>query len=142
MALWGNQITEFTPLSFQQDLRTYVAPDLEQLQRRIDNKESVWCGWDRFFGASDTECVTRISPFGQTLVAVADAKGTQRLQSGASTNMQPPQRWSIPRHNRHESHLQHIDQIARLMQASFAALSDPAGGCGLCESASDGWSDV
>ncbi|BDA46042.1 probable nuclear envelope integral membrane protein 1 [Coccomyxa sp. Obi] len=64
------------------DLRTYVAPDLEQLQRRIDNKESVWCGWDRFFGASDTECVTRISPFGQTLVAVADSKGTQRLQSG------------------------------------------------------------
>lgn len=61
-----------------------MAPDLEQLQRRIENKESVWCGWDRFFGASDTECVTRISPFGQTLVAVADSKGTQRLQSGAS----------------------------------------------------------
>ncbi|CAL8462177.1 g1708 [Coccomyxa elongata] len=64
------------------DLRTYVAPDLEQLQRRIEKKESVWCGWDRFFGASDTECVTRVSPFGQTLVAVADSKGTQRLQSG------------------------------------------------------------
>ncbi|EIE24259.1 hypothetical protein COCSUDRAFT_65818 [Coccomyxa subellipsoidea C-169] len=64
------------------DLRTYVAPDLEQLQRRIENRESVWCGWDRFLGASDTECVARISPFGQMLVAVADSKGTQRLQSG------------------------------------------------------------
>lgn len=66
----------------QQDLRTYVAPDLEQLKRRIEKRESIWCGWDRFLGASDTECVARISPFGQTLVAVADSKGAQRHQSG------------------------------------------------------------
>ena len=59
-----------------------MAPDLEQLKRRIENRESVWCGWDRFLGTSDIECVARISPFGQTLVAVADSKGAQRLQSG------------------------------------------------------------
>ena len=42
----------------------------------------MWCGWDRFFGSNDKECVARISPFGDTYIAVGDRDGSSHLHSG------------------------------------------------------------
>lgn len=54
-----------------QDPHAYVATDLEQLQQRVQKGESQWCGWSRRMGRSDRECVLTVSPFGETLVALA-----------------------------------------------------------------------
>jgi hypothetical protein len=70
-----------------QDLSVYVAPSLEQLQARIAGKESVWCGWDRFFGTANMECAAHVSPFGESYIAVADQNGAGRLQAGVMSSL-------------------------------------------------------
>lgn len=55
-----------------QDVRAYVALDEQQLRQRVERKDSVWCGWARFLGSPDAQCVLHASPFGRTLVALAD----------------------------------------------------------------------
>ena len=60
----------------------YVAPDVRQLELKVNNKERVWCGWEHFLGGPDNECTARIPPFGQTLVAVADHKDRSHFSAG------------------------------------------------------------
>ena len=65
-----------------QDVGVYVAPDVRQLELKVNNKERVWCGWEHFLGGPDNECAARIPPFGRTLVAVADHKDRSHFSAG------------------------------------------------------------
>ena len=60
----------------------YAAPDVRQLELKVNNKERVWCGWEHFLGGPDNECAARIPPFGRTLVAVADHKDRSHFSAG------------------------------------------------------------
>ena len=65
-----------------QDVGVYVAPDVGQLERRIDRKERVWCGWEHFLGGPDNECIAHVTPFGQSIIAVADHKDKNTFRTG------------------------------------------------------------
>ncbi len=66
----------------EQDVGVYVAPDLGQLERRIDRKERVWCGWEHFLGGPDNECMAHVNPFGQSVIAIADHKDKSHFKTG------------------------------------------------------------
>ncbi len=66
----------------EQDVGVYVAPDLGQLERRIDKKERVWCGWEHFLGGPDNECTAHVNPFGQNFIAIADHRHKSLFSAG------------------------------------------------------------
>ena len=72
----------------------YVAPDLGQLERRIDKKERVWCGWEHFLGGPDNECTAHVNPFGESVIAIADNKDKNHFTTG----MHLPLLSSLPVH--------------------------------------------
>lgn len=65
-----------------QDVAVYVAPNLAELERRIEKREKVWCGWERFLGGPDNECRARVTPFGESFIAVADHKDQSHFRTG------------------------------------------------------------
>jgi len=69
-------------LCCEQDVGVYVAPDLGQLERRIDRKEKVWCGWEHFLGGPDNECTAHVNPFGQNFIAIADHRHRSLFSAG------------------------------------------------------------
>lgn len=53
-----------------QDFSVYVADSPDKLVERVEQKRSAWCGFQSLLQWDSHTCVTRISPFHDTAVAV------------------------------------------------------------------------
>lgn len=76
-----------------------MAPDLAELERRIEKREKVWCGWEHFLGGPDNECRARVTPFGESFIAVADHKDQIHYRTGEHFTTQkflPSERILLP----------------------------------------------
>ena len=56
------------------DFTVLTGRNVNDVRGAYSRKESAWCGWERFLGRSGDTCVTPISPFGATVVAVVKPK--------------------------------------------------------------------
>lgn len=66
-----------------QDFSVYKADDPEQLAEAVSKKQSAWCGFSSVLAWDTTFCVTHISPFRDTAVAVLHpARRLSKLAKG------------------------------------------------------------
>lgn len=68
------------------DFNVYVAKDRESLMGKFEEQERAWCGWGWFVGTQRDSCITRLSPFGSTYVAVGRPKSA-RTPGGVSCRL-------------------------------------------------------